>query len=355
MSASVPLVEIYDLAAQTQLSPQGFDLALTLGRHKPSAMKAWALIDRRLLLFGVGLMCLGVIFGVAHTWTYLTELLGTLGKLFFMQVLIFTLMAYALYKGLDTHLGRLAVVAAIVFIGTLLALFGQTYQTGADTFTLFVTWAVVALPWVLASRNAGAWLVWILILQTALIAFIFEHMGFLGLMFGWMNPWQSAALLNAVLLVLWELAAQRWDYLRLSASWSARLAPRLIAFVLMGLLSIVTCVWIVVTKWAELGAELSSQNLGLGVALWCGTMLAGYWFYRRRQDTFMLGLGLFALLVVLLVALGRVIFAEGNFSAGVIGFPLLAAVVFFYTAWARRWLAGVVGSVAGGDSNKEIL
>ena len=41
---------------------------------------------------------------------------------------------------------------AAVAVGALLAVFGQTYQTGADPFELFLTWALLIVPWTLAAR-----------------------------------------------------------------------------------------------------------------------------------------------------------------------------------------------------------
>ena len=41
---------------------------------------------------------------------------------------------------------------AVLSVGALMALFGQTYQTGADPWQLFFNWAVVIIPFVLISR-----------------------------------------------------------------------------------------------------------------------------------------------------------------------------------------------------------
>src|SRR5690606_25106025 len=50
---------------------------------------------------------------------------------------------------LAANLAGLAAIAT----GTLLALVGQIYQTGADAWQLFLLWAVLLLPWVLAMRT----------------------------------------------------------------------------------------------------------------------------------------------------------------------------------------------------------
>ena len=48
--------------------------------------------------------------------------------------------------------GRGAVFLAFIATGALLALFGQTYQTGADVYELFLTWALLGLPLVVAAQ-----------------------------------------------------------------------------------------------------------------------------------------------------------------------------------------------------------
>jgi uncharacterized membrane protein len=50
-----------------------------------------------------------------------------------------------------------------------LAIFGQIYQTGADTYELFTGWALLILPWVLFARFGGLWLLWLVLLNVGLV------------------------------------------------------------------------------------------------------------------------------------------------------------------------------------------
>jgi uncharacterized membrane protein len=334
----IHLQSVYQLAHEGHLNAAGFRHALQLSGHAATKVQAWKTLDKLLLIFGVALVVLGVVFAVAHNWEYLTRLLGSWGKFAVLQLLVFGAFGFAILRGLDSNSGRIALVAAIALIGPLLALFGQTYQTGADTFSLFLTWAGLALAWVLASRNAAAWLLWIVIVQTALVAYIFSNLGWLGLLFGWFTGWQLVAFVNLGLLICWELASRHFAWLHPGVSFSARFSPRLIAWVLLALLTIVTCVWIVFAfeTRASVGAE--NQRLGFGALLWLLAMALGYFFYRPQPDLFMLSAGLVSLLLVIIVAIGRIFFWGGQFGAGLLFFPLIAGLVFFYTSWARRWL-----------------
>ena len=337
----VGLPLVYALAERGHLNAEGFQHALALSGLVPDGPHARRLVDRLLLVFGVGLMLLGVVFIVAYNWAAITALLGHWGKFAVLQLLIGLAFAGALFEGLDTVKGRIALLAAVVLVGPLLALFGQTYQTGADTYALFMTWAGLTLAWVLASRNAAAWLMWLVIVQTALVALIFSQAGWLGLLFGAVNGWFLVALANLGLLVAWELAAQRLDWLAPEASWSAKVAPRLIAWVLMGVLSALTCALIVLTIDHSQGSDPENARLWQGAVLWLICMGAGLVVYRPRGELFMLSSGLLSLLIVLMFVIGRAFFQFGDFRNPLVFFPFMAVTVFVYTAWARRWLKGI--------------
>src|SRR5690606_13573849 len=110
--------------------------------------------------------------------------------------------------------GRLTLTAAIVLVGPLLALFGQTYQTGADLSVLFRSWALVTLPWVLASCFAPAWLAWLVIAEAWLVLYVEAFDLWWRIWFGFVPTWMLATVLNAAALVLWEAAARRFAWLR---------------------------------------------------------------------------------------------------------------------------------------------
>ena len=68
---------------------------------------------------------------------------------------------------------------AVLFTGALLALFGQTYQTGADLHELFFTWAALALPFALAAVSGAVWALWWCVLNVGL--------GLLAVRSGWIT------------------------------------------------------------------------------------------------------------------------------------------------------------------------
>ena len=53
--------------------------------------------------------------------------------------------------------------------GAVLALVGQTYQTGADVWELFAAWAALMLPFAWLSRSTASWVLWLGVANLALM------------------------------------------------------------------------------------------------------------------------------------------------------------------------------------------
>src|SRR5690606_38724138 len=97
---------------------------------------------------------------------------------------------------------------AAVAVGGLLALVGQIYQTGADPWQLFLLWAVLLLPWLLVVRTVflGMLCALLLNLAAALYLNVFNGRFWFGATLHWTTAGLLLALMNAVLLALWERA-----------------------------------------------------------------------------------------------------------------------------------------------------
>lgn len=118
----------------------------------------WSLwLDRGLLILGVILMITGVGYFFAHNWQHLTEN----DKLGLASGSVLVAFIAACYAGFDRFLGKLLLLAASLLVGVFIAVFGQIYQTGADTYELFLAWAVLIFPWVALGRFVPLWLFWL--------------------------------------------------------------------------------------------------------------------------------------------------------------------------------------------------
>jgi uncharacterized membrane protein len=108
------------------------------------------------LLLGIALICL-----IAANWSHFGRILQ-FGLLEGLVVLSCT--GAALAPVLRTGLTLLAFLT----IGALFAYFGQTYQTGADTWQLFALWSALSLPLAIVVRSEIVRVAWVVVTMTAI-------------------------------------------------------------------------------------------------------------------------------------------------------------------------------------------
>jgi len=173
---------------------------------------AWAL--HALLALGAGHLLAGIMFFFAFNWADMS----TFAKFAVVQGAIAGAALGALAAGLNRPAGQVLLIAASVLTGVALAVFGQIYQTGADAYELFVSWALLIAPWTLISRNAVHWLVWLTVACFALALYCEQILVPLDLL----EDFEINLILGTVLLV--ALAAREltvWvGFAWLGASWT---------------------------------------------------------------------------------------------------------------------------------------
>jgi uncharacterized membrane protein len=313
-----PRSEILDWAGQGRIADGKLRRALEIGAVLPTAGEWRAFLDRLLLFLGAALLCAAVIFFFAFNWSAL----GRFAKFALVQAPLLIALAVAWRIGLERLAGKVALLAASLLAGALLALIGQTYQTGADTFELFAAWAVAILPWVLVARFAALWIVWLLLLNLAAILYYQTFPTFLGVMFG-PEPvgWVMFAL-NTAALAFWEAGA--WSGL----AWlRERWGPRLVALASGG----------PVTMLALLAIFASSRSAA-AIAAWLIWIGAVYAVYRHSvKDLFMLAGAALSVIVIVTALLARQM-SGIRAEAGVFLFIGLAVIGMSAAAgfWLRR-------------------
>ncbi|WP_241049653.1 GDYXXLXY domain-containing protein [Achromobacter xylosoxidans] len=297
-------------------------------RQVGSELHAWRqFLARSTLWLGVLLLGSAAICWVAANWQDMTKIQRFAGT----QGLLALAALAAAWAGLRLRAtpgvrrsipGALLALAGIL-LGALLALLGQTYQTGADTWELFAWWAVLLLPWALVASSQAVWLLWVLVSNVALVLWLGERAFDWWLLFG--GP-QVASLLvagwNLILLLGWELAARRWRA-------STLIGPRVLAalvisplvaalmfgdFMLHGLGTVNSLAWIAVT-------------LGLG-----------FYYQRGRLDLVILAMLAAGAICVSLRIVGEWLL---RLEPGVWAALPLAALLMAEGVWAARWLRGL--------------
>lgn len=290
--------------------------ALQVAHAIPTGAAWRQFLDRLLLWTGIVALSASLGFFIAANWSAL----GRFGKLELVEGVIVAAAGVVVWRGIDSGWGRALLIVASLAVGTLLALVGQTYQTGADPWQLFAVWALVIAPWLVAGRQPALWLLWIGIVDVAAWLFVSAELG--------SDRSEKTALwmlfaIQAVALIVWEVAIAR------GVRWlDVRWAPRVLA-VGAGLAA------------SLLVVDAIFRNTAMDPALPAyGALLAGYyWAYRiRRLDVFVLAAGVLSLAVLVPLAIG-----EATHSSGV-DFLGLAFVTLAVAAAGAMWLRNVTRS-----------
>src|SRR5262245_30896564 len=103
---------------------------------RPSSAELRSVLARGLQLAGVLSIAAGIAFFIAANW----DELRIFGRFALIECTLLACVAIALWRPPPQRTGHLALLGAFVLVGVLLALFGQTYQTGAHEYELFFTW-----------------------------------------------------------------------------------------------------------------------------------------------------------------------------------------------------------------------
>ena len=117
-----------------------------------------------LLAVGVGFTVAGIIFFFAYNW----EELPKFAKLGIVEVLLVASVLLATFTHWNKLVKQILLTGATFLIGTLFAVFGQIYQTGADAYDLFLGWTLFTILWAVAIRFAPLWLTFIGLLCTTI-------------------------------------------------------------------------------------------------------------------------------------------------------------------------------------------
>lgn len=235
------------------LPPDRLEQALQLTSARPDCGQTRQLLDRLLLVAALLCACSGVIFFFAYNW----DAMGRLQKFALAQAALLLSLLPLLRYPLPHWIAQACLFAAGLLLGALLALVGQTYQTGADSFELFLIWALLLLPWAwLGASYALVGLILVLLNLALVLAFN---------AFSQLAMDSRFALMLALNLLAWvPLAIRAWR--RQSRWWT--LASGLL---LCWLLCIATG-WALASLWREahplLGQLVLVALLGLQALLY---------------------------------------------------------------------------------------
>lgn len=232
-----------------------------------------------LLAVGVGFTVAGIVFFFAYNWDELPKF----AKLGMVEVLLVVSVLLATFTRWSKLVKQILLTGATFLIGTLFAVFGQIYQTGADAYDLFLGWTLFTILWAIAIRFAPLWLTFIGLLCTTIWLYNIQIAGY--------GSWEITLLGNAV---TWICAVATIITEWMSAKGHLNRNNRWF----VSLLSLAT---ILHTSFLLMAAICDDYTI-LSVPLITTVLLfaAGLWYGWREKSLFYLAIIPFTTLMILL-------------------------------------------------------
>jgi uncharacterized membrane protein len=316
---NTPRNQLIELIEHEVIPKEKIGTALTVLKITPDG-KSWrTFIDHFLLWLGGLALAFAVMFFIAYNW----KDLGHFAKFGMVEgVIVLAVAAYCkLAEG--SIASKVSILVATIFLGVLLALYGQTYQTGADPWQLFFNWALLMLPWALIGRFPAIWIIWVALINVSIILYFLTFRGIFGLVFSSESAmlW-IAFLFNTLIFIAWQLLATAWQWL--SERWAIRL---------LAVASGVPLTWLVLFSIFDSREVLSYPGL-----VWVLWLVAMHYVYRKViLDLFMLAGCCLSTITVTVSFLGKHMLRHGDAGA----FLFLAFIIIGMGGGAALWLKNV--------------
>jgi len=229
----------------------------------PTSKSWYIFIDQIALWFGALSLAFAIMFLMAYNWNEFQKI----GRFALVEGLLVLSVGFYLYLDIEKLSSKVSLMVSTILVGVLLALVGQTYQTGADTWQLFFYWAILILPWVFIGRFSALWMVWIFLINLSLYLYI-------GIFNSEISIWWGLFIFNTLALVLWEFFSHKFEWLK--NSWAIRL---------LGFISGNAVTWLAV-------AFIWGNSNPLAIVSWIGWLGVIYLLYRQnRIELFMVSMG----------------------------------------------------------------
>ncbi len=159
--------ELDHLAKFHSLDEQGIESLLAIAEARPGRAEGRLFLATCLRIGGLLSLSAGLVFFIAANWSRI----AIFGRFALVEAVLVACGALAFWKPPPAGVGRGALFLAFISTGALLALFGQTYQTGADVYELFLTWTLLGLPLAFVARWSVTSAAWVLVLNLALMLY----------------------------------------------------------------------------------------------------------------------------------------------------------------------------------------
>ncbi len=223
--------------------------AIIEGQGEPTKHQWLGFLQLAMLWLAVIALCSGIIFFFAYNWQDMSRF----NKFALVETAI--VLSCIGYVRLSFHpqMKTAMLMSLSLCIGALLAVVGQTYQTGADPWQLFAIWSLLMLPLALIGRSCILWIFWVAIINAAFGLYLDLSRHFLWLYLRSSDQALIFAIFNTLLLIIFETAnySHKFSFLNIRTPYLAnRYTQQLL----------VTAAGFAISIWASDGAFRHSNE-----------------------------------------------------------------------------------------------
>lgn len=233
------------------------DSIILPGSDKPKTAdaKAWMrFVQAFTLTLGSGLMLAGIIFFFAYNWALMHRWV----KMGIAVALILAVFAVAIKVKMSDFTRKITVSVLCGVVGVFWAIFGQVYQTTADSYVFFLTWALCILAWVYIADFYPLWTIFIVLMSMGVIPLFPDKDWFLTLLM----------LYGAAWIAFFVFAPKYLPHLSTPPSWFTSA----LFTVEFGVAVFVVCIVIITSN--------ETQNLLVAFAMVAATI----WYSLKQKD-----------------------------------------------------------------------
>ena len=176
--------------------------ALEVANSTPSVQEWGHFLQRIFLWSGAIGLTTAIGFFIAFNWSFV----GRFTTFASLQLSILGgLWLYWKQQEKNT-ISKVSLTVLSILVGITLAFFGQTYQTGADSWQLFASWTLMITPWVVTAQFSFLWLIWIALINLTCI----QYESLISVSFYDRSLFHFG--LNTLFAIVWETSLQKTQW-----------------------------------------------------------------------------------------------------------------------------------------------
>ena len=283
--------QILKWQAQAYIANKDIEQALELTQANIPADKWYSFIRKSLLWLSILSIAFGVIFFFAYNW----QDISLLTKFALIQGLMLVSLFIYSQSTAQSHVNTAILFFLALLIGSLFALFGQSYQTGKDPWQLFMLWTLFITPLALSSKSSSLWILWLSLANLTLHLLLDVRYGLLGLFYNNEHSILLYACFNLLALIIFELL-HHYKLLK------NRITSQVAAVVVM-----------MAFTWVAVFSIFEFTKNGFDLLFYLGWMSAVYYLYRvKSTDILILSSWVVSGIIFILATIGRIVDSDLN-------------------------------------------